>query len=201
MSADEMHRYWRNPTNGNLPQDYLAPSTEPRSIFLVQTIARLADTDARILEIGCNAGRNLDHLWRAGYRNLEAIEISEKAIETLKQAFPELGSGIHINIGTVEQVITTLDTDCFDIVFTMAVLEHLHTSSEWVFPEIVRITSSKLLTIEDEYGRGSRHVARNYRRTFEPLGMVQLESKRLNMSEHALGSGFVARIFEKRIVI
>ena len=75
----------------------------------------------------------------------------------------------------------------------MAVLEHLHPESNWVFGEIARITSSILITIEDERSVYWRVFPRNYRRIFERRGMVQIE-------EHScadvpgLGPAFVARV-------
>jgi hypothetical protein len=52
----------------------------------------------------------------------------------------------------VEDVVKSFGDRTFDLVFTMAVLEHIHTTSEWVFEEIVRITNRYVVTIEDERG-------------------------------------------------
>jgi hypothetical protein len=56
----------------------------------------------------------------------------------------------------------------------MAVLEHLHPDSEWVFAEMVRVCQRLLITIEDEGGRSSHHTPRNYRTVFEGLGLEQI---------------------------
>ncbi len=64
LSQGEVHAYWRRPWDGrNLPQDYLRQPA--RSRFLVDLVTKYMDTEAHILEIGCNAGRNLIHLYQA----------------------------------------------------------------------------------------------------------------------------------------
>lgn len=194
-SRNELHQYWREPWDGtNLPEGYLVGKA--RSQFLVEIVKRHATPKAKILEIGCSVGRNLHYLFLAGFRNLEGIEISEKALELLKQAYPEMARHTKIHNVPVEEIITELKDCEFDIVFTMALLQHIHLDSEWIFPEIVRITKDFLVTIEDERCISWRHLPRNYKKVFEPLGMKQIEE--INCSEVGkLGSNFYARIFKK----
>jgi 2-polyprenyl-3-methyl-5-hydroxy-6-metoxy-1,4-benzoquinol methylase len=198
-SLSEIHSYWQNPTGGNQPECYLAEeeTLQKRSRYLVSLLERLAKPDARILEIGCNAGRNLSHLFEAGYRNLEAIEISENAVALLRKSFPEMASQIRVHCTPVEEIIKTFPDGAFDVVFTMAVLEHVHTASEWIFPEMVRITKGLLITIEDERGLSWRHFPRNYQSIFEPLGVRQVEWKQCRLEEQGLGDQFFTRVFAK----
>lgn len=193
QSRDELHRYWEAPYDSdNLHQDYF--KGEIRSQFLVKILERKAEVNARVLEIGSNVGRNLYYLYLAGFRKLSGIELSEKAIALLKEAYPEMASHATIYNKPVEEAIKTF-SDCeFDVVFTMAVLEHIHTDSEWVFPEIARITNHCLITIEDEYCLSWRHFPRNYKNVFEPLGMKQIEEMNCRDVE-GLGSAYIARIF------
>ena len=52
-----LHDYWKEPWDGkNLPEGYLTPQV--RSEFLAQRVEKYIDHDAKILEIGCNVGRN-----------------------------------------------------------------------------------------------------------------------------------------------
>ncbi len=171
---DSLLHYWRSPWNGsNLPQEYLEGKT--RSLFLVEIIKRYAETNAKILEVGCGVGRNLNYLFLAGFKELSGIEISENAVQLLKQSYPEMAVHIKIYNMPVEEVIRHFKDDEFDVVFTMAVLEHIHPDSEWIFPEIARITKDYLITIEDERSLSWRHFPRCYKRIFEPLGMKQTE--------------------------
>jgi hypothetical protein len=74
----------------------------------------------------------------------------------------------------------------------MAVLEHIHTTSEFVFAEMVRIGRA-LITIEDERSMSERHFPRNYADVFTALGLRELEHHRCET--HGLPPGFVARVF------
>jgi SAM-dependent methyltransferase len=193
-SRDELHQYWRQPGSGNLPHEYL--EGEVRSVFLKEMINKHASQDATILEIGCNVGRNLNHLFHSGFKQLSGIEISGNAVQLLRQSFPEMAACTKIYNAPVEEAIRDFKDGEFDLVFTMAVLEHIHTNSEWIFPEIGRITKSTLITIEDEGDFSWRHFPRNYKKVFESLGMEQIDT--INCSAiDGLGPTFFARIFRK----
>jgi len=191
-----LHAYWENPWDeGNLPEHYLTPVV--RSEFLVQLVQKYISPDAKILEIGCNIGRNLNYLFDAGFKNLQAIEISEAAIKLLRESFPKMASQTEIYNMPVEDVIEHLGQNQYDLVFTMAVLEHIHPKSEWIFPEIVRISKEYLITIEDERTKNWRVIPRDYGRVFEALGMSQVEQVNCSKQKEGFHSGFVARVFRK----
>lgn len=200
-ARDELHQFWRSPTDGNQPEQYIAEDERllKRSELLVELVRNQAGTEGRILEVGCNAGRNLKHLHDNGYGNLEAIEISENAVALFRERFPEVTSTTQLHVRPIEEVIRDFPESCFDLVFTMAVLEHIHTDSEWIFQELVRITRKVLITIEDEEGVSWRHFPRNYRQIFERLGLVQVHEIQCVESKHGLGSQFRARVFQKPV--
>ena len=194
-SKSELHDFWKAPWDGdNLPEDYLK-GTE-RSEFLLGILKRYGAQDFKILEIGCNVGRNLNHLYISDFRNLEAIEISKNAIQVLKKSFPEMAKNIEIHITAVEDIIQKFKTNRFNIIYTMAVLEHIHDDSSWIFPEIARITNDFLITIEDETHSTWRHFPRNYKKIFESFGMEQVEEINCEGIKE-LGKAYNARIFKK----
>lgn len=194
-SRDELHRYWKEPWDGaNFPQDYL--EGENKSQFLVQLIKGYVNSNARIMEIGCGVGRNLNYLFSAGFTKLEGIEISENYVEVLKQSYPEMARHCKVYNKSAEEIIGQSEDETFDVVFTMAVLQHIHTESEFIFPEIVRITKKFLITIEDEKGISWRHFPRNYRTVFESLGLEQLEEFNCGGIPQ-LSSNFFGRVFRK----
>lgn len=190
-----MHRYWQDPDAANQPGQYLAGHASPRSRLLVEMIRRHVNEDASILEIGCNAGRNLKHLRDAGFGRLEAVEISRAAIALLRSTYPDLAD-VRVLNAPIEDVAPTLPDGGYDVVFTMAVLEHVHSDSDWVFRDLARAARRFVLTIEDERGRSERHFPRNYQQVFEGLGLRQVEH-RANLVEHGLTASFVARVFAK----
>lgn len=191
-NRNELNQYWKNPDGENQPRYYMIPVE--RSRFLHETIKRYANTDAKILEPGCNVGRNLNYLYEAGFAKLTGIEINPNVVELLNQSYPKMARTAKIYNAPIEDVISKFKRNEFDIVYTMAVLEHIHTDSNWIFSEMQRITKSYLITIEDEAGVSERHFPRNYKQVFEPLGFAQIEEQDC---QKVMGSGFELRVFKK----
>lgn len=191
---EENLSFWREHHN---PKRYLdAPMA--RTDALVELIEELELDAPCILEIGCNAGRNLAALWKAGFRDLMGIEINPKAVRTFREAFPQCGE-VNMCTNAVENVIRDLPTRWYDVVFTMAVLLHLRPESEWVFAEMARISARYILTIECENSEVKnaagvqRHWARNYRTIFEALGFRQV------YEQNGLGdlNKYIVRLLER----
>jgi SAM-dependent methyltransferase len=186
MTVEALHAYWRDPTDaGNAPASYAAVGAEA-SAFLVNLVNRYADADSTFLEIGCNVGRNLEALRLAGYTHLTGIEISAAAVQHGRDIYPDLDALIHPL--PAEQALPMFDP--FDVVFTMAVLEHIHPDSEaTVFAEMTRLTGRNLIVIEDEASETWRHFPRDYGTVFGALH--ELETIR----DVPGLPGFVARVF------
>ncbi len=194
-TREEIHEYWKRPWGtANCPQDYL--QGEPRSLFLVELAKRCVAPSASLLEVGCNVGRNLNFLFINGFQNLAGIEISEDAVSILKQSYPEMAKKAVIYNEAAERSLSKLGDEAFDLIFTMAVLQHIHPSSEFIFHEMARITRHFLITIEDERIKNWRHYPRNYQKVFDFLGLEQVEE--INCSEvPGLGKTTMARVFKK----
>ncbi len=192
---ERVQEYWRSPTDSwNRPERYLDERASRQ--FLVQLVSKYLPDNSRILEIGCNAGANMDHLFRAGFRDLAGIEINPEAVRLLTESFPTMAASVEIYNATVEDVIRGIPSQSFDLIYTMAVLEHLHTESEWVFREMVRVTRRFILPIEDERSSGWGHFRRDYAEVFEGLGMSQVGLADCGGIE-GLGERFTARVFAK----
>jgi SAM-dependent methyltransferase len=170
-SLEEIHRYWKNPDSDNDPHEY-AMQHQARSKFLVKLLRRYVPLEGSVLEVGCNTGRNLNAALHAGYRNLKGIEINSDAAELMKKYFPELAKVADIRVGPIEQLVRSVEN--VECVFTMAVLVHIHPSSDWVFPELAK-RAATVITIELETGFGGRWFPRNYKEVFEGAGMRQVE--------------------------
>ena len=175
MDRDALHRFWQQPApEGNVPADYLTEDAWARSQVLLEMLSDLPK-DAHILEVGCNIGRNVAHLFRAGYRNIEAIEISPHAVELLRRTFPDLAS-VPIHLGAAEDILPGFENRAFDLVFTMAVLEHIHPQSVAVFDDIARI-AKRILAIEPSgFHISSRQFPHDIPEMFESRGFT-LESR------------------------
>ncbi|WP_200816610.1 bifunctional 2-polyprenyl-6-hydroxyphenol methylase/3-demethylubiquinol 3-O-methyltransferase UbiG [Halobacillus sp. Marseille-P3879] len=169
-SIQEIHDYWMN---SSTPDRY-ANKIE-RSEFLTKYVQKYIAKKGRILEVGCNVGRNLNHLYEQGYDRLSGIEISDEAVEALKKTYPMMAAQADIFHTPIEDIVTKMRTNSFHLVFSLAVLEHLHPDSEWVFEELARISRAYIITIEAEQAENWRLFPRNYKTIFEQFGYVQVE--------------------------
>ena len=149
-----------------------APKWSPRSQTIIKELSPLIKKDYSILEIGCNIGRNLNHLWRAGYRNLRGMEISEHAVRRLRIEYPCLAT-TPIDIGPAEQSIRRCGNNSIDLIFTMAVLEHVHLDCRFLFKEIARVAGRYVLAIEARHGKRSHmQYPWDIRREFTAVGLI-----------------------------
>jgi SAM-dependent methyltransferase len=169
MERSELLEFWRQPDPpGNRPTDYIEPVDRSRVLSLL-----LSDfpEGARILEVGCNVGRNLAYLADAGYSELEGVEINSSAVDLLRRTYPQL-AGTTIHIGAAEEVLPDLPGP-YDLVFTMAVLMHVHPESSVIFDELVRL-SDVILAVEPAPGRhfiSTRTFPHDFKQVFESRGM------------------------------
>lgn len=169
-SLGEIHAFWSRPNLGNQPADYLDEQWLPVSDFLVSVVQKYVPTGASIMELGPNAGRNLNALFRGGYKHLSGIELNPEAVALMRQRYPDLPAKIYQ--GPVEDLIRSVPL--VDCIFSVSVLMHVHPKSDWIFADIAQ-KASTIITIEDEYGRSWRVFPRRYRRIFEGLGFEQVE--------------------------
>jgi len=169
MERDRLLQFWRGrEPDGNVPEDYLRPTW--RSELLAELLADIPK-DARILELGCNVGRNLAHLADQGYSRLEGIEISPHAVELLRASYTQLEDAT-IHLGPVEEVLPRL-IEGYDVIFTMAVLEHIHPDSVAVFDDMARLGDA-LLAIEpppERYATSSRQFPHDLQVELRRRGM------------------------------
>ncbi len=164
-----------------------------KSIFLANLIERLPSLkDCKILELGCNVGRNLAYLESVGCKRLYGVELNKDAIEASKKIYPGLKAKIFNS--TIEDFMQT-HFEQYSLIFTMAVLEHIPQESEWIFASIAA-RSYYIVTIEDEKSISKICFPRNYKTIFERLGMQQIYETGCNEVHRSLTKNFKARIFQ-----
>ena len=203
LTQTQAQEFWSTLTNdeqnmGNRPADY---AQKPQEIvtWLHQFWSPEVGTDSSLLELGCNAGANLKGLYDLGYRRLAAIEINPHAIAEMGRVFPEVAATARISEGGLEEWLPQLPTNCFDVLFSMAVLIHVHPASRAIFPEMVRVARKYIAVMELETSPGDRIFARDYRRVFERLGCREVRSTVISPALHPQVSreyyGYTARLF------
>lgn len=82
------------------------------------------------------------------------MEISEHAVKRLRIEYPCLAM-IRVDIGPAELLIQKYNSNSVDVIFTMAVLEHVHPDSRFVFKEIARVARKYVIAIEPRQGKHS----------------------------------------------
>jgi SAM-dependent methyltransferase len=154
-----------------------APKWSSRSQTILNVVSSLITHEDSILEIGCNLGRNLNHLWQAGYRNLSGMEISEYAVNRLRKEYPCLAA-TPVDIGPAERSIQNYCSDSVDLIFTMAVLEHLHPDNKRLFGDIARVARKYVLAIEPRQGRRSHmQYPWDIKNEFTAVGLTCIDQK------------------------
>lgn len=191
ITGDELREYWSNPPDEkNKPQAYRDEIA--RSEYLVRLLSNYGMKEDKIFELGCNIGRNLNHLYSNGYKNLESLEINSGALAELRKAFPEMAANTKLTNAAAEEFMPTLKDNSFDVIYTMAVLLHIHPESEWIFEHMVRATNKYLIIIEAEASVEYKLYARDYKAIFEGLGMTEVFSEPMPVM-----SNYTTRIFKK----
>jgi SAM-dependent methyltransferase len=186
-TLEECLNHWTNPKDHNQPENYNKSYTSQRSKYLYGLLKKYKiPTTSRILEIGCNCCRNLNYIYSKGYNKLTGIEINKNAVELQKELFPKLKANI-IN-SSIEDYILYLNDNKFDVIFTMAVIQHIHLDSNWIFEHIARINKKWLIIIELD-------LYRNYENIFTNLGYEQIEIRSCKLIQGL--EKYKARIFKK----
>jgi SAM-dependent methyltransferase len=190
-SVLKVHNYWKSPESN--PKGYLIGAE--KSLFLLNVIKGLGMRNPSILEIGCSVGRNLNCLYSNGFTNLVGIEINSEAVKLMRQEYPKMFESSRIINADIENVIRTFEYNEFDIIFTMAVFQHISIESEWIFSRVAFVTKY-LITIEGEGRSRSWAVfSRKYDKVFERYGMKQL--KVVSCCDVKGLESYTMRVFEK----
>ena len=154
-----------------------APKWSSRSQTIINILSPFITKEYSILEIGCNMGRNLNHLWQAGYKNLRGMEISEHAVKRLRTEYPCLAM-TPVGIGPAELSIQKCGSNSIDVIFTMAVLEQLHPDCRFLFKEIARVAGEYVLAIEPRHGhRSHSQYPWDIKNEFTAVGLTCVDTK------------------------
>ncbi|MCY1523743.1 hypothetical protein D9M68_586490 [compost metagenome] len=115
----------------------------------------------------------------------------------MKQYLPTVYRDSKITIGAIEDVIKTISSKRYDVIFSMAVMIHLPPESDWIFKEIARKAKKKIILFEGEGGEDTsvRHFPRNYKRIFARLKRPQIEQI---WPVPGLPRSYVCRVFGPR---
>jgi SAM-dependent methyltransferase len=198
MTREQCQAYWASRANGdNDPASY---AEKPTGIvdFLNGFWAPEITPASSVLEVGCNAGTNLNRLRELGFEQLSGIEINPHALEALRNVYPKLAKKATLIEDSIESGLAGLADGAVDVVFSMAVLIHLHPTSLEAFGQLARV-ARYVCVIELETTSNSYVFPRNYRRVFERLGCTELRTATITRRGYPDVDpgydGYVARLF------
>lgn len=185
MDSHEVRQAWADRSGEYSPTYYAHYGADETSERVASILEDYVDESARVLEVGCGMGRHLAALADAGFTELTGIDVNEEALDILEETYPELAAAGSFHAEAIEEFVTSLDDDAFDVVYSVETLQHIHPDVAWVFDELARITGSLLVTVENESGDdgGVNYVDesvplfyRDWNRVFTDRGFVEVES-------------------------
>jgi len=192
------HEFWLNPNKQNHPLTYLMHG-DGRAIYLRRMIEGWFPEPVHwkcqhtVLEVGCNAGRNLIQLASHGYL-ISGVEINPDAVELMHALYPT--ESWSIKTGPASETLPRCGV--VDIVFTIAVLEHIHPDEiDVTLDEMTRLAGSGIITIEEEEKTYDRHWPRNYQGLFECRGFRQVHEETVPAEVSKDLRGFRTRVFRR----
>ncbi len=173
LTNKDVLEFWSQPSpNWNDPAGYVKPLN--RSKYLYAFMPKLSKK-AKILEIGCNVGRNLNYLLERGFMNLYGIEINKNSALQMKKFYPQLYKSATIILDSTENAIFNFKDNYFTLIFSMASLMHHHPQSNYIFQQIYLKSKKYVLIIEDEINNKPLQFARIYKTIFENFGMKEIK--------------------------
>ena len=82
---DNIHTFWKEESpEGNF---FPAIDCNLRSGTIQSALMGNIKPKTSILEVGCNVGRNLNHLHKMGFTNVAGVEINEHAVKRLREEY------------------------------------------------------------------------------------------------------------------
>ncbi|MFC6976030.1 class I SAM-dependent methyltransferase [Halomicroarcula sp. GCM10025709] len=185
MDSHEVRRQWADRSGEYSPTYYAHYGSDATSELVRSLLERHVERDASVLEVGCNAGRHLAELADAGFADLTGIDLNADALDLLAETYPDLAADGTFHAVSIEEFVTDIDDDAFDVVFSVETLQHLHPDSAWVFDDLARITGDLLVTVENESGEAGtvNYVDddlplyyRDWNEVFTDRGLTEIES-------------------------
>ncbi|WP_324757349.1 class I SAM-dependent methyltransferase [Haloarcula sp. GH36] len=185
MDSHEVRRQWADRSGEYSPTYYAHYGSDATSELVRSLLERHVGFDASVLEVGCNAGRHLAELAAAGFTDLTGVDLNADALDVLAETYPDLAADGTFHAASIEEFVTDLDDDAFDVVFSVETLQHIHPDSTWVFDDIARIAGELLVTVENESGEAGtvNYVDddlplyyRDWNEVFTERGLTEVES-------------------------
>lgn len=147
----DVRRAWADRSGEFSPRYYAHRGPDDTSERVRKLLARVVGRDARVLEVGCSAGRHLAHLHDAGFTDLHGLDVNPAAVEVLRETYPDLAAAARLHVGDVAAFVEERDAGAFDAVYSVETLQHVPAGTG-AFDGLARVTGELLVTVENEDG-------------------------------------------------
>ncbi len=168
--------YWASRDVDTIHSPTLYVKPDETTSLVLDDVLKVVERSASFLEIGCNAGRNLKYLYDKGYKNLAGIEINAPAVEkVLKSNFPDMYASSKFYVGNAAEQIKKIPSNSYDVVFSNAVLVHIHPKDASLFQDMVRVSKKYISFFTDENSTGG--WPHDYDAIFKKQGCTLVQHK------------------------
>ncbi len=184
---------WREAKKGDvIGYQYYLKLDDLARMLLEEIISRTKPAD-HVLDLGCNVGRELNELWRRGYRHLTGVEIGVEPVRAMREVFPEMAMGARIFNRSMTEAVREFEDDEFEVVFAHGSLVSLSAREQFVFDEMARISKKYIVTVENEWSL--LLFPRDFGKVFTSRGFRQIHYAEFLQKE--LAKKAALRVFEK----
>lgn len=186
LSVTAFQGFWRGRED---TAGYLVATDRSRAL---RTLIEDVPLSARILEIGCGAGRNLAYLFDEGYERVDGLDINRSAEGVLRARYPQLAER-PVHVGAAEDILPLVDGP-YDLIFSMAALGHIHPDViAKVCDEIARLTSD-VLVIETPRCDVKEFAAHDYEALFGSRGYALTSHIPMTTFSYLAGDGLASYV-------
>jgi len=193
---DGIFEKWRKAKKGdNIGYHHYLEIDRSAEMLLEQVTSRAGSFDP-ILDLGCNVGRELNHLWKMGYRNLAGVEIGEEPVRAMREVFPEMASASRIFNQSMTEAVRNFQDGEFQVVYAHGSLVSLSARDQHVFDHMCRITRRFIVTVENEWS--GMLFPRNFEKVFTSRGMKQIHEQAIHSESPKGSKTSMLRVFERR---
>lgn len=146
-------QYWESQIGGDPHGFDKFIELRESSYALINEIKKHASgPQSKILDLGCNVGRHLQLLYNTGFTNLHGVDVQRKALEQMKDLFPDMSKISHIESATFQDYLPMVPDKFFEVVFTHGATIELVPPSFPVCKHIARVTSKVVILAIAESG-------------------------------------------------
>ena len=136
-------------------QDYVELSPTSRPLLAEVEVRAQGNSEARILDLGCNVGRHLNTLREKGFTDLHGVDVNAGCREEMLKFFPALAESATLSWASFQEYLPAMPDGFFDIIFTHGkTIEHTHPSFN-LCSELARVGRNWLILGNVGFSTGS----------------------------------------------